>query len=125
MYGGYSLEEKCIGTWINGKPLYQKTCFYQNVRFINSNNTTNKYHKYDITLEDGMEITDINNLSAKYNHPTDGNVHRFGRFVASSVFLDRSIITIYLQSLNSDSYILSDGATVDITFTINYTKSNE
>lgn len=47
----YSLEEQKIGTWINGKPLYQKT-----VEFGNLPNATTKEVKHNIENADNIWI---------------------------------------------------------------------
>ena len=43
----YSTEEQKIGTWIDGKPLYQKTLFFNNVEITMNNNTSEAVHGID------------------------------------------------------------------------------
>ena len=43
----YSTTEQVVGTWIDGKPLYEKTLFFNNVTLTNSNNTSELVHNID------------------------------------------------------------------------------
>lgn len=50
----YSLEEKCIGSWINGKPLYQKTVYFGAMSTGGSKNVSHGIENIDtIWIYDG------------------------------------------------------------------------
>ena len=58
----YSLEEKQIGSWVDGKPVYQKTIYFQYINLVPTG--TYYYYSYDLT-----------SLSIKYNISIEGTFY--------------------------------------------------
>ena len=107
----YSTEEKVVGTWINGKPVYQKT--YIGVQ-INSS-----------------ESVWVNNLDV-----TDLNIDNFLRVYGTLVYTDGKVLTLngaYLQLAYDPStkFIIATQKNLgsklkwNVDFTIYYTKATD
>ena len=58
-WGGYSLEEQVIGTWINGKPLYQRS---YDLKQSDIHKDTNGEH-FDVPIDDVDVCTHIENIA--------------------------------------------------------------
>lgn len=61
----YSTEETCIGTWVTGKPLYQKTWDFVSTNIINANTWTNLFSNVDIDKVTMNETLDDEGRSNK------------------------------------------------------------
>lgn len=53
----YSTSERVVGTWIDGKPLYEQTIIFQNAVNLTANTFTNVYDLSTVDLESLVEIT--------------------------------------------------------------------
>lgn len=104
----YSTEERVVGTWIDGKPLYQKTLFIDNP-----------------TTDWSLQSYGISNLSKVINVVNKMYLMNTGNTAVLEWY--RST-TDYLQSFyNNLGYRISiAGATINnVTFTIQYTKATD
>lgn len=43
-YANYSYDEKVVGTWVDGSPLYEKTLYFNNVKLDKADNTSGLVH---------------------------------------------------------------------------------
>ena len=106
----YSTEEQRIGTWIDGKPLYQKTYsvfnYSDNCYVVDTNLTNLKYKVIDLH---GHVYDDTNNYSFPY---ADG-IYTVG------CYLNNTTGVVYIRALNGDN--VNTNFHVDY-ITIKYTK---
>lgn len=103
----YSLEEQVIGTWIDGKPLYQKTFIITSPSVIKKE----CIYSTDLTDIDTIWVTDGFLKHSSYSFSIN-----YGTDITTSVCADGSIY-IYLTSqayTNLETYI-----------TVRYTKATE
>lgn len=55
----YSLEEQLIGTWIDGKPLYQKSFVFRNISYTGNSTTKTGYIYIDMSNYDMVIIESL------------------------------------------------------------------
>ena len=76
----YSTEEQRIGTWIDGKPLYQKTFIcdlsVSHGDWVNSNISSNNI-KQVVASSAGNDTASMNYISCVANYPVDGYIGVF------------------------------------------------
>ena len=108
----YSTDEKLIGRWIDGKPLYQKTCVFTNVAY----GTSGKYLYHQI--ENIENIIDFEGVFVK---PSTGETYLPNVYLANDYCTCAIMITT--ESIN---YSLSSawGANT-LKCTIKYTKTTD
>lgn len=108
----YSTDEKMIGRWVDGKPLYQKT--------IHPSLANNSY--IDISSL-GCEYLDVFNVKYKQKSNGSGSIPFLGSNFCSfiSEYSNGSITKII--TLNSNSYITD--ANYDAYVTLQYTKTTD
>lgn len=58
----YSTEEKIVGKWIDGKPIYEKTYILNNINLLTGNNIFDTIENVKVINSNGR----INNLSIPY-----------------------------------------------------------
>ena len=107
----YSLEEQCIGSWINGKPLYEK--IFSNITM--SSNSSIEIDISDLNYETVVNI-DGRVLNAEYNHWLGlSNYYASNIFVAEYVNNNSKVINIHNYNRPiADGYV-----------TIQYTKTTD
>jgi hypothetical protein len=105
----YSLEEQVIGTWIDGKPLYQKTFVKNNINI--GNGTTS----FEIDLSDVSDVFYINGVIKESTHyfvlPWAGN-----RTTGIEYHVEDH--KIYMRSTDTFS-------NANVYFTMQYTKTTD
>lgn len=107
----YSTEEQVVGTWINGKPLYQK-CFIGNLP-----SATNWQTIANTKIDNVDEITNINGI-AKYNSDQYQNIPAYE---SSQHFCFIIYSKNYGIRVNGNGWGLN-GA---VTFIVRYTKTTD
>ena len=128
--GGYSLEEQVIGTWINGKPLYQRSYYIDDLRDLGLSNNSNVYLVVDIgNVIDNLNDIDVIGIPQYYIYYMEGGnkvVKRYDRFVAftQTNTPTGSFFWVYLQSVPNDVNIFT-GKRVSLYITLQYIKTNE
>jgi len=121
----FSTSEKVVGTWI-GKPLYQKTCNYT---FTNGTQITNQLA---INLPSGASIKNISTGMFKY--VSNSNTYyclipatfiggETSRDNWSLAFSNISLANIAFQC--GSAWKVSSYTNIEITFTIQYTKTSD
>lgn len=106
----YTTSERVVGTWINDKPLYQKTYHIADDVAIS--------HRYTI-LFDGIELRNVVQCTTK-----DAGVNMANTFIP--IFFDSSTLLSYMCS--SDGIVFFDngfGRAMGLDLTIQYTKIND
>lgn len=127
---GYSLEEQVIGTWINGKPLYQRSYYIDDLRDLGLSNNSNVYLAVDIgNVIDNLNDIDVIGIPQYYAYYMEGGnkvVKRYDRFVAftQTNTPTGSSFWVYLQSVPNDVNIFT-GKRVSLYITLQYIKTNE
>ena len=122
----FSTSEKVVGTWINGKTLYQKTCNYT---FTNGTQITNQLA---INLPSGTSIKNISTGMFKY--VSNGNTYyclipatfiggETSRDNWSLAFSNISLANIAFQC--GSAWQVSSYTNIEVTFTIQYTKASD
>ena len=108
----YSTTEKIVGTWIDGKPIYQKT--FNNIPF--PANITDGTAKYRATAHGIANIENIISVKrcSNSNFPEVWGIDGTNKIYFASVAADSNNITTY-----SNRSILSD---VSVKVTLQYTK---
>ena len=71
----FSTDEKIVGRWTDGKPLYQRSFLHASQQVINANEWT--------TIYTGSEIGDINKIVSATIQGGQGNAYSFGYFKAN------------------------------------------
>lgn len=112
----YSTTEKIVGTWIDGKPLYQKT--FTGTKTISTSEST-----LGVSLDSTCDITDwkgvvIGNASNK-------RLYKFGYFNTAANISGGSIISAYPE--NNIFYVRATASFTDATYwlTVQYTKTTD
>ena len=113
----YSTDEHVIGTWIDGKTLYEKTILFNN-ETIDANGYVEKQLSQSIY---GLDKA----LFQKIIHVANGDYYELNSQIASTTFANYAITA----ALNANTLILSRGSssaiTGDFIATIQYTKSTD
>lgn len=118
----YSLEEKQIGSWVDGKPVYQKTIYIPTVTLTSQSS----YYKYEYDLTD-LDI-DIN-ISMEGSFYDSLNNARY-LFTLNSPKRDNELYCrfedkrLFIFSLSNYSYVGSSRLQ-DAYITIRYTKATD
>lgn len=100
----YSTDEQVVGTWIDGKPIYEKSYILNNINLLRGNNI------FD-TIENA-EIINSKGVINEYNIP----------------FADGGEYVMFIHSNNGIGLWSNNGfynQTVNIILTINYTKTTD
>ena len=108
----FSTEERVVGTWIDGKPLYQKTLYFDNNGHGYSSSNTTKILVSDIlTVYNIDKVIDINGMlnNGKYFYPaaTDG------------------VKMVAIDNGNLIAYIYNSSFSWNILITLQYTKTTD
>ena len=108
----YSTEEKVVGTWVNGKPLYGKTIIYENINLINdqrqlSIGVSDGYIRF---IKDGMFT-----MSSGYRFPLNTSWQTL-QLVSTIVSNDNKSILIWCNDTNTIS---------SLTIYVEYTKTTD
>ena len=97
----YSTEEKMIGQWIDGKPLYAKTFYISSL----PNNTT---ADYTLDVSNVEYIAEVTGVARVYDSVTNENIIRPLPYIASSsigLWTDtKNGVTVATISANSDRH---------------------
>lgn len=106
----YSLEERCIGTWIDGKPLYRKM-----IDFGNLSNNTGKKVNHGITNVSHIHI----NIGESYFYMTTR------RYEFYSFIYNEFIENVYVSNtfINIDS--TRDASSYKALVCVEYTKATD
>lgn len=117
----YSLEEKQIGSWVDGKPVYQKTIYIPTVILTSDSS----YYKYEYDLTD-LDI-DIN-ISMEGSIYDSLNNARYSFTLNSPNRADELYCRfedkrLFIFSLSNYSYVVS--RLQDAYITIRYTKTTD
>lgn len=111
----YSTEEQVVGTWIDGKPLYQKTLFYQNYALSSG------YNELPIGTNNVDVVVDT---KAYVSNSTHTNYRPMNSYTLEDD--DNSIY--YIVNVESNVLYLvtkTSWSTPNIHFTIQYTKTTD
>lgn len=125
-YHKYSTDEQVVGEWIDQKPLYQRTCNYT---FTNGTQITNQLA---INLPSGASIKNISTGMFKY--VSNSNTYyclipatfiggETSRDNWSLAFSNISLANIAFQC--GSAWKVSSYTNIEITFTIQYTKTTD
>ena len=122
----FSTSEKVVGTWIDGKPLYQKTCNYT---FTNGTQLTNQLA---INLPSGTSIKNISTGMFKY--VSNSNTYYClipATFIGGETSRDNWNLAFSNISLANvafqcgSAWKVSSYTNIEVTFTIQYTKTSD
>lgn len=109
----YTTDEKVIGTWIDGKPLYRRTFYYDNQSGLSSGD--NKI----IQLDSAINVTKLDGfLVAPDNNKRWILPYSKGSSTTAVIITDDHYINLYV---NSDSW----ASTRKVYITIEYTKTTD
>lgn len=108
----YSLEEKIVGTWIDGKKLYQKT-----IPYLDGYNAGTHTLDNAILSNNSIElVTDIIAITCEHTNPSSFIKISNDSAVSNSAFIDEG--TLYFKKG-------STGVTWDLYVTLRYTKTTD
>ena len=105
----YSTEEKVVGTWIDGKPLYQKTIEF------NKSDSSNSW----VTITSLGSNVNVKNIFGSYINIENGRIWML------SDFNEQNGIVINFPNEGDISLRNSNGKTFKGNVTIQYTKTND
>jgi microcystin-dependent protein len=120
---GYSLDEQIVGTWIDGKPIYQKTIQHT---FTNNTSTQN------ITILHNISNLDkVVNISGIYFNSKNSYSYPISQLASGGVppsMENAYDWAIMFSSINSDNILLTIGKerkSGEVLLTIQYTKTTD
>ena len=112
----YSTEERVVGRWVDGKPLYQKTVYLQNV-------TINKDSYTSFTLSDHFS-----NVENAISYDATDDLGRINPLINANSSYKLYDVCVTVET-NSDKFTFSRGNSNNITrsfyFTLRYTKTTD
>lgn len=123
-WGGnnYSLEEQVIGTWIDGKPLYQKT--YSCGALPNTG-----IKQIDLQIQNLKAILDIRGIAIGGSTPSDASYMFPMTWLNINDSTNSSLITVYYSGGTTKKLIIGvgqDRSNVGVSYvTILYTKTTD
>lgn len=107
----YSTEERVIGTWTDGKPLYQKTVRFENVIPRNS------WNVYSFGIADIGDIVDLEFNRIRTDNGVEWSLNYYNSGTYFNAYWTSSGLTLY--------WYYSNASNVDVTVTVSYTKSTD
>lgn len=108
----YSTSEKRVGTWTNGKPIYEITLYYN----VTGNTST------DIASLNAEEIIDYNSMCYRYGNSSGDWEKPY--YISSSDYF-RSFVRTSTKKIETRITISSLFATYQIRTTLRYTKTTD
>jgi microcystin-dependent protein len=112
----YSTEEQVVGTWIDGKPIYQKT--FTGSSYVSSNNDIS----FDISALSIDSVVDVTGCLTSTTYAQTLSISHPDR---PTVTQDN--ITWYVNGANKSEFVIKGGNWKDSTyhFTVQYTKTTD
>ena len=122
----YSTTEKVVGTWIDGKPLYEKVVEIPAQQFTGNNATTVPHNisnfKFGFVTQGGLY----------YTSPTSGlNLYNFGNFYLNGTSIQTNYFYVAIVSINSTNFQIGISQTYSSTLVnggfaiVRYTKTTD
>ena len=114
----YSTEERVVGRWTDGKPLYQKT-------IITTNTTVNNWVRIDVS---SLNVDSLCNLDGQFTRYVNSKDYWYN-FVGAESLYDSNYAGVlrfdFENSCGEITYRINIEATNKQVFTIQYTKSTD
>ncbi|MBR1718387.1 MAG: hypothetical protein IJ715_03870 [Bacilli bacterium] len=132
----YSTDERVIGTWIDGKPLYQKTYVANGIRKIDNISTRSSWQIFDISnISADVVFIDGSSFYMKAYRESDGWYAFFPTSAMVNHIDTNSTMYYYVVANRNAISLLTNGmwwqnesdstAKIDISVTIRYTKTTD
>jgi hypothetical protein len=124
----YSTDEMIVGTWIDGKPIYQKTILNIEAKSPTSGSVTET--KYDIS---DLSIDTLVGIKNRFHQEVSGSIAELFDFSSAPTMTNnqlRCTMVVYYalnSSVNAGNLVISNsiGFTRYVTVTLQYTKTTD
>ena len=112
----YSTDEKIVGTWIDGKPLYQKT--FTGIKTISTSEST-----LEVSLDNTCDIIDWKGVVSP--NVSNKRLYKFGYLNTAATISGGSIVSVFPE--NNVFYVRATTSFTDATYwlTVQYTKTTD